>query len=178
MALPYCMARPYNLVIMNDATARFRRAFWRAVHQLDTVRLQQWERSRLTLPQLRVLFRLRRAPGTTTGELARALGITVATASGLVGKLVERGLVRRTTAPDDRRREPLRLTDAGAALVGELSDVARPFLEQVAAQLGDDLGTVTAALERLGEAAAQVRGDDAHGATPPVAGTAAAEAVR
>lgn len=137
----------------DDGVARFRRAFWRAFREFDGVRLRQWEEYRLTLPQLRVLYHIRRSPGVTGGELAAALGITVSTVSGLVGKLTERGLLARGTAPDDRRQAPLELTPEGSSLVGTLSETSRDFATQVAVSLGDDLGTVTAALERLAVAA-------------------------
>src|SRR5215207_7156827 len=109
----------------DDRLARFRNAYWRAFREADTLRLRQWERYRVTVPQLRVLYFLRRHPGATTGELARHLGITVSTVSGLVIKLVDRGLVVRGTLADDRRQAPLRLSEAGAALLGELSDEMR-----------------------------------------------------
>ena len=135
---------------MNDDPARrFARAYWQAFRELDGVRLRHWERHRVTLPQLRVLHHIRRAPGVTTGELATALGITVSTTSGLVIKLADRGLVARTTGTDDRRQAPLRLTPEGEELAGELSGVGQTFTRQVAASLGDDLATVTSALERL-----------------------------
>lgn len=143
-----------------SADTRFRRAFWRAFHEADSIRLRQWERSNVTLPQLRVLYQLRRHPDTTTGELARRLGITVSTTSGLVIKLVDRGLVTRFSHADDRRQAPLRLSEAGAALLGELSDEMRTYMGDVAAQLGGDLDTVTQALEILAEAAAIERGED------------------
>src|SRR5947207_13196421 len=121
-----------------DDLARFRAAYWKALYSLDRVRLRQWERSHVTLPQLRVLFQVRRTPGITTGELSRLLGITVSTTSGLVIKLAERGLIQRGTVAEDRRQAPLYLTDEAAAIAGELSDVGRPFLNRVAGQLGDD----------------------------------------
>jgi DNA-binding MarR family transcriptional regulator len=131
--------------------SRFRQAFWRAFSEADSIRLRQWERSHVTLPQLRVMYYLRRHPGATTGELARKLGITVSTTSGLVIKLVDRGLVVRGSLADDRRQAPLRLSDDGAALLGELSEDARGFLSDVAARLGGDLESVTQALELLAE---------------------------
>ena len=143
-----------------DPVTSFRRAYWRAHRELDTVRLRQWERSRVTLPQIRVLHHIRATPGITTGELARTLGVTVSTASGLVIKLADRGLVTRTTTPDDRRQAPLHLTEDGEALVGELAEDGRSFIAGVAELLGDDLPAVTAALERLSEAAAQVRAQE------------------
>ena len=151
--MPDCTVLPYNVVMNDDAVRRFERAYWRAFRELDTVRLRHWERHRVTLPQLRVLYHIRRAPGVMTGELAAALGITVSTTSGLVIKLVERGLVARAAGTGDRRQIPLRLTTEGEVLTGELSEVGHAFTGHVAALLGDDLDAVTATLERLTAAA-------------------------
>jgi DNA-binding MarR family transcriptional regulator len=141
--------------------ARFRQAFWRAFREADSLRLRQWERSNVTLPQLRVLYQLRRHPGATTGELARRLGITVSTTSGLVIKLVDRGLVTRGSLADDRRQAPLSLSEAGTALLGELSEEVRGFMGGVVDRLGADLGPVTEALEQLAEAARPLDADAA-----------------
>ena len=146
--------------------ARFRRAYWQALRELDSVRLRQWEQSQLTLPQLRVLYQVRRVPGITIVHLSPSLGVTVSTTSGLVAKLVDRGLLARTTTPGDRRQAPLHLTDAGAALTGELSQPARAFLARVAERLGDELGPVTAALERLGVEAHEVAQEQAPAGEP------------
>ncbi len=155
---------PYHWHVNAHDFRRFRRAYTRAARLLDTARLRQWEQSRLTLPQLRVLYQLRRRPGVTTGELARALGIAVSTTSGLVIKLVDRGLVQRATGPGDRRQVPLHLTEPGATLAGELSDVEHGLLAQVAGELDDELDAVTIALERLAEAARRVRAAELLGA--------------
>jgi DNA-binding MarR family transcriptional regulator len=144
----------------NDPTTAFRRAYWSVVRELDTERLREWERSRLTLPQLRVLFQIRRTPGITTGELAKLLGITVSTTSGLVIKLADRGLLRRESLAEDRRQVPLYLTDDAGRLVSDISDKWRPFLTDVADELGDELAEVTATLERGAAAAARVRSNE------------------
>ncbi len=145
---------------------RFRQAFWRAFREADALRLRQWERSNVTLPQLRVLYQLRRYPGATTGELARRLGITVSTTSGLVIKLVDRGLVTRGSLADDRRQAPLSLSEAGTALLGELSEEVRGFMGGVVERLGDDLGPVTAALEQLADAARALDASDGANGQP------------
>ena len=136
---------------------RFRAAYWQVLRELDSIRLQQWEQSQLTLPQLRVLFQVRRSPGVTTGELARCMGITVSTTSGLVAKLVAAGLVARGSSEADRRQIPLELTEAGRSLAGELAEITRPFINDLAAELGPELEQVVAALETLSRAAAEVR---------------------
>lgn len=136
---------------------RFRAAYWQAFRDLETLRLGQWKRSRLTLPQLRVLFQVRRAPGITTGQLARSLGITMSTTSGLVSKLADRGLLARGSSEADRRQIPLELTDSGRELAGELRRQTLPFLEAVSEELGDELDKVVEALEKLAAASSQVR---------------------
>lgn len=142
----------------SEPLARFRQAYWRVVRELDTERLREWERSRLTLPQLRVLFQIRRTPGITTGELSRTLGVTVSTTSGLVIKLADRSLVRRDIVEADHRQAGLFLTEEAQRLVNEISETRRPFLARVGQALGPDLEEVTATFERVAAAAASVRG--------------------
>jgi DNA-binding MarR family transcriptional regulator len=134
---------------------RFRRAYWSSLRELESLRLRQWERSQVTLPQLRVVAHVRHSPGITIGKLASLLGVTVSTTSGLVTKLVDRGLLVRTSAEGDRRRLPLQLTAAGEELAGEVVEQSGPFLERTATLLGDDLLSVVAALERLAAASGQ-----------------------
>jgi len=119
--------------------------------------MAQWERSKVTLPQLRVLFKVKGNPGITTRQLAESLGITVSTASGLVNKLAQAELVTRGTNQQDRRQIPLEITEAGRELAGELAAYARPFVQEVAAGLGDKLEDTTAALEMLAAAVAAAR---------------------
>jgi DNA-binding MarR family transcriptional regulator len=153
---------PYNMTIMVKSTPtsssdRFRNVYWQALRDLDTLRLQQWEQSQLTMPQLRVLFQVRKSPGITTGQLSRCMGITMSTTSGLVGKLVERGLVARGSNQEDRRQIPLELTEAGQQSAGELAEVTRPFLDNLVEELEQDLEQVVAGLEMLTAAAARLR---------------------
>lgn len=136
---------------------QFRATYWQVVHDSDAVRLHQWEQWHVTLPQLRVLHQIRRTPGVTTRDLARMLGITVSTTSGLVIKLADRGLIERSSVPDDRRQIPLRLSAQGEALLGEMRGPSVAFLNEVIRGLGGDLHEVTAALERLVRATARAR---------------------
>jgi DNA-binding MarR family transcriptional regulator len=134
---------------MEDIHERFRASYWTLVHYVDTLRLRAWEDQGLTLPQLRVLFQLRAQPGITTNVLARRLGLTTPTVSGLVDKLARAGLVERGRRAEDRRLVPLTLTDAGASVVGVIREGNRALLSDLSAQLGPDLERVTDALELL-----------------------------
>ncbi len=136
---------------------RFRFAYLDIVHELDTIRLRAWEHSRITLPQLRVLFQIRRTPGITVGRLSKLLGVTFSTTSGLVSKLSERGLVARTTVPDDRRQATLDLTEAGMAQAAAFSGDALAYLVAVGEALGDRLPGVVDSLEELARVARELR---------------------
>jgi len=134
---------------VEERSDRFRRAYWAIVHNLDLLRLRAWEERGLSLPKLRLLFLLRAQPGLATHTLAADLGVTSATVSELVDKLVRAELVERGQRADDRRSIPLSLTVEGQTAVGEIRQGNRAYLADLAEALGDDLGPVTAALERL-----------------------------
>jgi DNA-binding MarR family transcriptional regulator len=134
---------------MDDMTQRFRTAYWAMVHYVDILRLRAWEERGLTLPQLRILFQLRAQPETTTNAIARRLELTMPTVSGLVDKLCRAGLVVRGQRADDRRVIPLRLSEEGQAVVGEIREGNRAYLDALAEHLGEDLEAATLSLERL-----------------------------
>ena len=141
---------------MEDLETRFRQSYWAVVHSMDTLRMRAWEDHGLTLPQLRILFLLRGHPAATTNALARHLGLTVPTVSGLVDKLVRSGLVQRGEREHDRRVVPLALTEEGATLTGEIRGQSRAYLSALGEALGGELASVVAALEQLAAAMDQV----------------------
>jgi DNA-binding MarR family transcriptional regulator len=57
----------------------------------------------ITMPQLKIMIILFIRGAIRMSDLASGLGITLATATGLIDRLVERGLVTRDSLPDDRR---------------------------------------------------------------------------
>src|SRR5215207_9246873 len=88
------------------ADARLERAvtaFARAAGLLDGPRLRLWEERCLSLPQLRILFRIRQAPGIGGTELAAQLGVSPSNVTQQVEKLVVRGLVARAERETNRR---------------------------------------------------------------------------
>ena len=70
----------------------------------------------LSIPQLRSLSFINRNPGTSLSEVAEHLGVTCATASTTIERLVQRHLVQRTENPQERRRVVLNLTEEGKLL--------------------------------------------------------------
>lgn len=85
---------------------RFIRASIQADDDVDMISVQQ----------IRVLACLILTPGSSLSDVARFLSVTKATASNMVARMVERGLVERQEDPAERRCVILNATDAGQSV--------------------------------------------------------------
>jgi len=70
-------------------------------------------------------------------RVAELLGCGLPTATGLVQRMEERGLVERMHDTDDRRVVTLRLTDDGAAEIRDLNEKRRQRMASALAHLSD-----------------------------------------
>jgi len=90
----------------------------------------------LTTPQLKVVLLLYLNGTARMSELASALGVTLATATGVMDRLVERDVVTRENSKDDRRVVICRLSARGHGLTDRLyssaRERARDFLQGLA----------------------------------------------
>ncbi|WP_310738091.1 MarR family transcriptional regulator [Microbispora sp. H10949] len=76
--------------------------------------------STLTMQQFKVVMFLTFAGPTSGQELARHLGVGLATVTGIVDRVVAQGLVTRHEDPHDRRVRLVELTEAGRRLTSEI----------------------------------------------------------
>jgi DNA-binding MarR family transcriptional regulator len=81
-----------------------------------------WIDSGLTLAQLKSLFLITKKGSTNFKKLAEALGVTPASVTRIVDRLVEQGLVSRREDPKDRRMMVLRPTDKGQTIITNLRE--------------------------------------------------------
>src|SRR4051794_4289201 len=81
---------------------------------------RKWLEGSLSIVQLHVLTVLETAGPLPMGKLADALDVSVASATGIVDRMEQRGLVERRREPDDRRGGVVHLTHAGDAGVGDV----------------------------------------------------------
>jgi DNA-binding MarR family transcriptional regulator len=92
-----------------------------------------WLAHELTFGQLRILFLLREHGALTMSGLAELLGVTPATASGVVDRIERTGLVARRHGVDDRRVVEVVLSDEGERTLREMAgarlDAMRQTLE-------------------------------------------------
>jgi len=92
----------------------------RAFRELFPILPKQWLRLDLTMSQLKVVLLLFVSGPTRMGVIASELGVSLATATGVVERLVERGILLRESDAADRRVVLCRLSDEGEQLLGKL----------------------------------------------------------
>ncbi|MCL4465586.1 MAG: MarR family transcriptional regulator [Chloroflexi bacterium] len=75
----------------------------------------QWLSIEVTMPQLKTLILVYGSEQQCLrmGQLASSLGVALSTATGIVDRLVEQGLLVRQEDPEDRRLVVVRLTEKG-----------------------------------------------------------------
>lgn len=112
----------------------------------------------LSLRQVAVLYMIRNGAAYPS-RIARQLRVTPAVVTGLLDRLEQRGYVRRTADPDDRRRFHVALTDAGEAAADA---VTRMLSREIAGCLAcasaadlDLIERVLGMLERMADALEQ-----------------------
>ena len=85
----------------------------------------------LSVPQFRCLNYIDLHPGVSVSAVAAYLGVTLATASAMVDRLVRPGYAMTGVASDDRRRSALTISPIGIDLLGRMKQGARGDLAAV-----------------------------------------------
>jgi len=108
----------------------------------------------LTMQQLKVLWLLSTHDGIGSQDLARQLGVTPATLSGIVDRLVVQGYATRTEDPDDRRVRRINLSPTGRVAMEEIMDSGTKTQRRLFDRLDDEtLEMIVTVLDRITEAA-------------------------
>jgi len=79
----------------------------------------------LTMHQLKVVLLLFLNGAARMSVIASSMGVSLATTTGIVDRLVERDMVQRESHPQDRRVVLCRLSDEGEKMVGKLWQSSR-----------------------------------------------------
>jgi len=106
----------------------------------------------LTTPQLKVVLLLYLNGSARMSDLASSLGVTLATATGIVDRLVDRDIVKRENSREDRRVVVCRLSAIGQELTDRLYTSGRERARQLLLGLDEDK------LSKLDEALASLSG--------------------
>lgn len=122
----------------------------RAFRELFPLLPKEWLHLNLTMPQLKVALLLFTSGSARMSLIASELGVTMATATGVMDRLVERGLVLREGDPADRRVVMCRLSDDGDKLISGLWQISQDQLGQMMRALSPkQLRLIAEALDAL-----------------------------
>jgi 4'-phosphopantetheinyl transferase len=125
----------------------------RAFRELFPILPKEWLSLDLSTPQLKVVLLLLVNGPCRMSVIASALGVSLATGTGVVDRLVERGIVVREGDPEDRRVVLCRLSTKGEKMLLGLVQLARNHAEMMFRSLSiEKLMAVRAGLEALLEA--------------------------
>jgi DNA-binding MarR family transcriptional regulator len=99
---------------------------------------RRWLQGSLSIVHLHVLTILEDEGALSMGRLADALDVSVASATGIVDRMEQRGLVERRHAEDDRRVVLVHPTAAGLAVFTDLEAQRRDMLAMTLGLLTND----------------------------------------
>jgi DNA-binding MarR family transcriptional regulator len=115
----------------------------------------------LSIPHAYALLELlRHGEAMTVSELAAKLVIDRTNVSRLCARMEEAGDLERAPHPDDGRARALRLTAKGRKVAQGVDDQSAHHFGRLAKRLGDDVGDVVSALNRLSDAMASSEEDE------------------
>ncbi len=123
--------------------------------------MTKWRAQSLSMDQVHVLMACRSLGAITMSHLAELRGVSLPNATGIVGRLEERGFVERMHDEHDRRLVMVRLTAAGIDAITELEVARRNTLIQVLREMpADDRRLLVRVIPRFMEASRRVRARD------------------
>ncbi len=117
-----------------DAVRRFNRFYTRQIGVLGEDYLVHG----LGLTEGRVLFELAHTEEATAADLRHALGLDRGNLSRLLGRLEERGILRRRRSAADARRQQVELTPKGRRLFAQLDERAATGIDEMLRELPED----------------------------------------
>jgi DNA-binding MarR family transcriptional regulator len=136
----------------------FMRVLWALDHQLQSASKRMETNLGVTGPQRLVLRIVGRFPGLSAGEVSRILHLHPSTLTGILKRLVARGLLHRRADARDGRRALLELTAKGRAVDGLRSGTVESAVRRALGRLPpralgaarDVLEAIAGEIDRIG----------------------------
>ena len=130
----------------------FMRLLWAVDHGLEASSKRMDVDFGVTGPQRLVIRIVGRHPGIAAGRIAEILHVHPSTLTGILGRLVERGILTRSSDPNDARRALFGLTNAGEKLDSLRSGTVEAKVRRALASMSPrDLAAAKRVLSTVGE---------------------------
>jgi DNA-binding MarR family transcriptional regulator len=128
----------------------FMRLLWSVDHGLRSYSKQMAKNVGVTSPQRLVIRMVGRYPGVSAGKLAELLHVHPSTLTGVLDRLVKRGLLERHGDPEDGRRALFELTNRGGHIDELRSGTVEDAVRRAMSRMSENkLGAVADALAEL-----------------------------
>jgi DNA-binding MarR family transcriptional regulator len=114
----------------------------------------------LSVPQWRLLVILSQSEALSQKEIVERSAMDKVTISRVVAALLGRGLLLRTSRAYDRRVDVLSLSEAGRAIVAEVTPLALGFEASLIGAIGSSQAVALAGMLRILEACAEALAQD------------------
>jgi DNA-binding MarR family transcriptional regulator len=153
-----------------DPALDFLRLLWAVEHGLQRASKRMEATLGVTGPQRLVLRVVGRFPGISAGELARIVLLHPSTITGIVQRLVSRGLLVRERDPEDSRRVRLRLTPHAQTFTRVSRGTVERAVTRVLGRTAEsDVRAAQEVLSAVADAVHEINEPDPRGATrrPP-----------
>jgi DNA-binding MarR family transcriptional regulator len=112
--------------------------------------LVEWPDLELTIPQIKILTLLQHQGPQRMGSISTYLSSTLSSSTSIIDRLVDKGLVERVPAPDDRRVVICQLTPRGQESTEQFWRIGRMRVTELAERLDtEELEIVVHAMELL-----------------------------
>ncbi|MGB4246490.1 MAG: MarR family transcriptional regulator [Pseudohongiellaceae bacterium] len=141
-----------NSVLDTDDIGQVLTAIRRLIRATDLHSRKITRMAGLTSSQLILLKMVRDVAGATIGELATSISLSQATATTILDRLEQEGLVKRERSEQDRRKVFVRLTDEGHAMLERAPEpLQETFIRQFSALKDWERSMILASLQRVAE---------------------------
>jgi DNA-binding MarR family transcriptional regulator len=125
--------------------------FMSAIREFRCASGQQLVRTGVSMTHLHLMWVLERHGDLPMSRLAEILDVSLSSATGIVDRMEERGIVDRIRVPDDRRIVLVRITDHGREVLRRTDLIKEDLMAEIVRRLDDRQR------ERLARAMADVR---------------------
>jgi DNA-binding MarR family transcriptional regulator len=144
-----------------DPVLDFLRLLWDIEHRLQSASKRMRADLGITGPQRLVLRIVSRSPGVSAGELARTVRLHPSTITGIVQRLVDRGLLARRVDLADSRRIRLHVREQARPLTRRLEGTVELAVQRALGRVSrteiDHARTVLAAMSVALEEQSEIR---------------------
>src|SRR5262245_1671455 len=120
-----------------DPVLDFLRLLWSIEHGLQRMSKRMESQLGITGPQRLVLRIVGQYPGLSAGELAHIVRLHPSTITGILQRLVARGLLERRRDPLDTRRARLRLKPSAVRFTKSASGTVEAIVTQALTEVGE-----------------------------------------